>query len=65
MELSGHSGEVFTARLDPSGRSIASGSMDRNILLWRTSGDCENYGILSGHKSAALDLRWSRDSTLR
>ena len=36
--------------------------MDRNILLWHTSGDCSNYGQLSGHKSAVLDLHWSRDS---
>ena len=31
MELAGHSGEVFAARFDPTGRYIASGSMDRNI----------------------------------
>lgn len=62
MELSGHSGEVLAARFDPSGQHIASGGMDRNILLWRTSGDCENHGILSGHKGAILDLQWSRDS---
>ncbi|KXT05771.1 hypothetical protein AC578_1023 [Pseudocercospora eumusae] len=62
MELSGHSGEVFCARFDPSGHYIASGSMDRNVLLWRTSGECDNYGVLSGHKSAILDLHWSRDS---
>lgn len=31
-------------------------------MLWNTSGDCENYGILSGHKGAVLDLHWSRDS---
>lgn len=36
--------------------------MDKNILLWRTSGSCENHGILTGHKSAILDLHWSRDS---
>ncbi|KAK7544944.1 WD repeat-containing protein [Phyllosticta citribraziliensis] len=62
MELTGHSGEVFAARFDPTGQHIASGSMDRNILLWRTYGQCENYGILSGHKGAVLDLHWSRDS---
>jgi Prp8 binding protein len=62
MELAGHSGEVFAVRFDPTGRYIASGSMDRNILLWRSSGACENYGILSGHKQAVLDLHWSRDS---
>jgi Prp8 binding protein len=31
MELTGHSGEVFAARFDPTGRMIASGSMDRSI----------------------------------
>ncbi|KAH9842128.1 Pre-mRNA-splicing factor cwf17 [Teratosphaeria destructans] len=62
MELAGHSGEVFAARFDPSGQHIASGSMDRDILLWNTTGECANYGVLKGHKSAVLDLHWSRDS---
>lgn len=31
-------------------------------MLWRTYGDCENYGILTGHKGAVLDLHWSKDS---
>jgi len=60
--MKGHSGEVFATRFDPSGQFIASGSMDRTILLWRTYGACENYGILAGHKGAVLDLHWSRDS---
>ena len=32
-DCSGHSGEVFTARFDPSGQHIASGSMDRSISM--------------------------------
>jgi Prp8 binding protein len=36
--------------------------MDRKILLWNTSGECTNYGMLTGHKSAVIDLHWSRDS---
>ncbi|KAK5163313.1 hypothetical protein LTR04_002578 [Oleoguttula sp. CCFEE 6159] len=62
MELTGHSGEVFAARFDPTGQHVASGSMDRQIMLWHTSGECDNYGILQGHKGAILDLHWSRDS---
>ncbi|KZF24267.1 Ca2+/calmodulin-dependent protein kinase [Xylona heveae TC161] len=62
LELTGHSGEVFATRFDPTGQHIASGSMDRSIMLWRTYGECENYGILNGHKGAVLDLQWSRDS---
>ncbi|PHH84552.1 hypothetical protein CDD83_1739 [Cordyceps sp. RAO-2017] len=64
MELSGHSGEIFAAKFDPTGNLIASGSMDRSIMLWRTYGDCENYGLLNGHKGAILDLQWSRDSEI-
>lgn len=33
-------------------------------VLWRTYGDCENYGILNGHHGAILDLQWSRDSEI-
>ncbi|KAL1958857.1 hypothetical protein VTO42DRAFT_3694 [Malbranchea cinnamomea] len=62
LELTGHSGEVFATRFDPTGQHIASAGMDRSILLWRTYGQCENYGIITGHKGAVLDLQWSRDS---
>jgi WD40 repeat protein len=31
-------------------------------VLWRTHGECDNYGVLTGHKAAILDLQWSRDS---
>ncbi|EGP88445.1 unnamed protein product [Zymoseptoria tritici ST99CH_1E4] len=62
MQLTGHTAEVFCGRFSPDGAHIASGSMDRSILLWNTTGDCANYGLLSGHKSAILDLHWSRDS---
>ncbi|KAL9040627.1 MAG: hypothetical protein Q9214_004409 [Letrouitia sp. 1 TL-2023] len=79
-ELSGHTGEIFATRFDPTGNLIASGSMDRSIstirlsteprsyadvytlVLWRTYGQCENYGVLTGHKGAVLDLHWSRNS---
>lgn len=37
--------------------------MDRSIFLWRTYGNCENYGQMTGHKGAILDLHWSRDSS--
>ncbi|KAI9750412.1 MAG: hypothetical protein M1815_001786 [Lichina confinis] len=62
MELAGHAGEVFATRFDPTGQHIASGSIDRSIMLWNTYGPCENYGVLKGHKGAVLDLQWSRDS---
>lgn len=36
--------------------------MDKSIQLWNAHGECANYGSLTGHKSAVLDLHWSRDS---
>lgn len=35
-----------------------------HTVLWRTYGDCENYGLLTGHRGAVLDLQWSRDSEI-
>ena len=32
------------------------------LVLWKSQGQCENYGVLTGHKGAVLDLDWSRDS---
>lgn len=37
---------------------------DGHSVLWRTYGQCENYGVLTGHKGAVLDLGWSRDSNV-
>ncbi|KAL9029443.1 MAG: hypothetical protein Q9196_002318 [Gyalolechia fulgens] len=31
-------------------------------VLWRTYGQCDNFGVLTGHRGAILDLQWSRDS---
>jgi Prp8 binding protein len=73
MELTGHAGEVFACRFDESGNHIASGSFDRTIcmlfwkqtdlVLWNTYGDCENYGLMEGHKGAILDLQWGRGTS--
>jgi len=32
-------------------------------VLWRTYGECQNYGLFTGHRSAILSLHWSRDSS--
>ena len=32
------------------------------VVLWRTTAACDNFGVLSGHKGAILDLSFSRDS---
>ncbi|CAG8567878.1 11238_t:CDS:10 [Gigaspora rosea] len=48
MLLSGHQGDIFTIRFDPTGQHLASGSFDRNIC----------------HNGAIMELQWSRDSSV-
>ena len=48
MLLTGHAGEVFTAKFNPTGDVVASGSHDKHIFLWRTYGECENYMMIKG-----------------
>lgn len=55
MLLSGHGGEVFTVKFSPDGEVVASGSHDRQILLWRTFEECENFMLVTG----TADLRCS------
>lgn len=61
MLLSGHAGEVFTAKFSPDGTVVASGSHDRHLFFWRTYGECENYMMIPGHKNAILELHWTTD----
>lgn len=61
MVLSGHAGEVMSAKFSPDGGTIASGSFDREVFLWRTFGACDNYLVLKGHKDAVVDVRWTCD----
>ncbi|KAL1447977.1 hypothetical protein MTO96_006549 [Rhipicephalus appendiculatus] len=34
------------------------------IFFWNTLGECENFGVLSGHTGAVLDMHFSTDGSL-
>ncbi|KAJ1564698.1 hypothetical protein HK096_006730 [Nowakowskiella sp. JEL0078] len=63
MLLSGHAAEVFSVKFSPNGQSIASSSFDREIFLWNTYGECQNYLVLKGHAGVVLEIQWSRDGS--
>ncbi|KAI9293277.1 WD40 repeat-like protein [Neoconidiobolus thromboides FSU 785] len=55
--------EIFCAQFNSTGNIIASAGFDKNIVLWNVYGEISNYGKLSGHKGAILDLQWSADNS--
>jgi Prp8 binding protein len=61
MLLSGHQGEIYSCKFHPNGQTIASGGFDRQLYLWNTYGECENYAALTGHKGSILDLQFSEN----
>lgn len=46
MQLIGHGAEIFSLKFAPDGQTMASGSFDKLIFLWKTYGDCPNYMML-------------------
>lgn len=70
MLLSGHKGEVFVCRFHPDGFILASGSADKQVLVWNVRGDCDNIGVLTVANTsrygtgsgAVLDLQWDHQS---
>jgi len=63
MLLTGHESAVTSLRFSPTGRMIASGSMDKHVFIWSVYGDCDNLQVYKGHKNAVLQVDWSKDGT--
>ncbi len=63
MLLQGHSAAAYTTQFNPAGDALATGSFDKQILLWDVYGEeCRNYNVLTGHTNAVLDLKWTQDA---
>lgn len=66
--LEGHEGTVMAAKFDREGRVLATGGMDKKILLWSlphvNQRGAPNYGEITGHKSAITSLRWLNSGLL-
>ncbi|ESO95628.1 hypothetical protein LOTGIDRAFT_202318 [Lottia gigantea] len=63
MLLTGHEGDIFTAKFSPDGQMLASGGFDRLIYFWNVYGECDNFHVLKGHSGAIMELQFSTDSS--
>jgi WD40 repeat protein len=61
-ELKGHTKIVTDLAFSPDGKSLASGSNDRDIILWDTD-TAEKKQVLQGHQSPVSSLQFSTDGT--
>lgn len=64
MLLSGHGGDIYSAKFHPGGTAIASTGFERRIFLWNVYGECDNYHVIKGgHLGAVLDLQFNTDGS--
>lgn len=63
MLLTGHEGEIYTARFSLDGNILASAGLDMRIFLWNVYGECENFSTITGHKGAIMDLHFNTDTS--
>ena len=62
MLLTGHEGEIYSAKFHPEGEFLASAGFDRQILFWKVYGECENFHVMSpSHSGAIVDLHFTSD----
>ncbi|MEK6249076.1 MAG: hypothetical protein N2C12_12910 [Planctomycetales bacterium] len=59
--FTGHRDTIYVAVPSPDGKTLATGSYDRKIILWDFSNG-EQKHVLSGHNGAIFDLAFSPDS---
>lgn len=62
MCLLGHGDAVHSVKFSHCGNHLASGSFDKQILLWNVFGDCDNYAAITGHKNAVQEVQWAADN---
>eukprot|EP00918_Siedleckia_nematoides_P097555 GHVU01213764.1.p1 GENE.GHVU01213764.1~~GHVU01213764.1.p1 ORF type:complete len:347 (+),score=24.23 GHVU01213764.1:94-1134(+) len=63
MLLTGHDGDIFTAKFSPDGQIMVSSGYDRQILLWTVYGECENFHTMSGHTGAVIECKFNTDGS--
>ncbi|KAI0464921.1 hypothetical protein LJB42_000136 [Komagataella kurtzmanii] len=69
LVFEGHEGPVITAKFSGDGKFVASGGLDRQILLWVLPNEAieteteASIGSISGHKNGITSLMWSSDDS--
>jgi WD40 repeat protein len=59
--LDGHTGQVYSVAFSPDGKTLATGSRDRVIILWDVDSREPLGSPLEGHEGWVMGLAWSPD----
>lgn len=64
MLLSGHEGDIYSAKFHPEGNVLASAGAERQVFLWNVFGECDNIFVFkAAHQGSILDLHFNTDGS--
>ena len=64
VDLSGHTGDVWSVAFDPSGKRLVSAGSDMTARIWKTDArDSESVIVLKGHTAPVWKAEFSPDGT--
>lgn len=65
QQFMAHNDAIYCASLSPSGKMLATGSYDRQVMLWDVSGETpQPIHTFTGHNGAVYDLDFSPDGSV-
>ncbi|CAK9301047.1 unnamed protein product [Gordionus sp. m RMFG-2023] len=60
----GHESEIYSIKFSSDGTYFASGGFERQIFLWNTFDNHDNFAVIPGHLGAILDINFNTDGDL-
>ena len=60
--MTGHTAELHCIRFSKDGNLLVSGGLDKQIFVWDVYNECNNVGVMKGHKGCILSLSYASEN---